>query len=187
LLSSCPGGEITTVRKNSKMCRTTGENEKQKKSIEHVHLHHCWVLYTFSGADVTEDVPSWSIDHFLPPPARYHIYMACTILSYIIRVLREKKKTRPLSNNNPPSLSPYIYIYPDRFYFIFWVVGSVSCRCCSARHFLYNAFNFCANDPCALEGCALTHTNQQHPTWKTLSKWINTSAFFGIYYSGGVE
>lgn len=22
---------------------------------------------TFSGADVTEDVPSWSIDHFLPP------------------------------------------------------------------------------------------------------------------------
>jgi hypothetical protein len=68
--------------------------------------------------------------------------MACTILSYIIRVLR-KKKTRPLSNNNPPSLSPYIYIYPDRFYFIFWVVGySVSCRCCSARHFLYQRVQF---------------------------------------------
>lgn len=87
-------------------------------------------------------------------------------LSYIIRVLRKKKKPgHYLIIILPLSLLIYIFIRTV-FIFIFWVVGySVSCRCCSARHFLYNAFNFCANDPCALEGCALTHTNQQqHPT-----------------------
>lgn len=75
LLSSCPGGEITTVRKNSKMCRTTGENEKQKKSIEHVHLHHCWVLYYIFWCRCHGRC-AIMIDRSFPPPSRSlsHLY-----------------------------------------------------------------------------------------------------------------